>query len=526
MSETLQVGVDAARKAFPSVPVQVAAHPKGNSGVAQSVARVNEKILEGAKDWRMREWAGQALKKAGDPSRVRDQAQAILDALRAQTVYVQDPPGVEMVQRATATLCLEGDRGVCLRAGDCDDLVVTYCSAVMSIGISAKTIIQAFNGNDTYQHILCAVYDDANDEWLKVDPSHKTWPVGEASFASKEKWFDPMDKSKITLTDSGEYVGVGRMPQFAKFGIGDGGISDAAQAVEESVQEQFDAFSTSVTNLQGALSAVAVIRTQLRPSNPFDPEPYSIASISDFPTDGLWTESMDSIAHNFLAMCQVFEGYANDAIDGARNVFIDTQSGEAFIEQKPGDTWSLSTVVQSAEDSILGLYNSATNAWSYFTSKLGTNLTPQQVQQAQQSGTVQGLPRRNVGVGSWQIVAGVALGVVVAVGAFYALGKLCDYLTASAREATNKTVLDMVASGQITEAQGQRLLEAVGMARKAAAEEDAARNPPSKTDWSKLVEWLVIGGLGVGSVVLIAPVVREVVASHADARVARRPKAA
>lgn len=225
MSDVLKVGVDAARKAMPEVPIAEKSHPKGNAGVAQSVHEVNAKILEGAKDPRLREWAGQALKKAGDPTSTVDRAQALLDAQRAQTVYVQDPPGVELVQKATMTLCLEGDRGLCLRAGDCDDLVVVYCSAAMSLGISAKTVIEAYKSSDVYQHILCAIYDDDGEQWLKVDPSHRTWPVGTSSpYATKEKWFDPMDKAKVTLTPAGEFVGVGQLGAPPKSTLGPRGL--------------------------------------------------------------------------------------------------------------------------------------------------------------------------------------------------------------------------------------------------------------------------------------------------------------
>jgi transglutaminase-like putative cysteine protease len=205
MSDVLKVGIDAMRKAMPEVKIATKPHPKGNRGVAQSVLEVNAKILEGAKDARLREWAGAALKKAGDPETTRERAQALLDAMRAQTVYVQDPPGVELVQRATMTLCLEGNRGLCLRAGDCDDLVVVFCAAAMSLGMNVKTVIQAYKGAEVYQHILCAVFDPDEKEWLKVDPSHKTWPVGMASpMATKEKEFDVMDGAKVTLTDQGD----------------------------------------------------------------------------------------------------------------------------------------------------------------------------------------------------------------------------------------------------------------------------------------------------------------------------------
>jgi transglutaminase-like putative cysteine protease len=356
MSDVLDVGPDAARRAMPRVPVVTSPHPKGNRGVAKSVSgdgAVHQKILEGAKDWRLREWAGQALKRAGDPKGVRARAQALLDQLRRQTVYVQDPPGVELVQKAAMTLCLEGDRGVCLRAGDCDDLVVAYASAAMSIGIATRTVIQAFwdesgKPSEVYSHILCEVFDEDGDEpaWLKVDPSHPSWPVGQSAPSTREKSFDPMDKSSVALTDHGDFVGVGQIAPDAE---------ELARYREilRRVRPLFDALTHATVRLAAAIDQAA--RAGLTP------DASAIDSLADFPTTaGVWTEGMDSVACNTLAMARTFARYGLEVLRGDERALsaygTRANSVELFVRARDGDELALVPLGRTADgDTVLSL---------------------------------------------------------------------------------------------------------------------------------------------------------------------------
>ena len=529
MSDTLQLGVSAATAAVPGVSVQTSTHPTGNEGVGVSVERANEKIAAGRNDWRIQEWAGQALKKAGDPPSVRGRAQAILDALRAQTVYVQDPPGTEMIKGAVKTLCLEGDRGVCLRAGDCDDLVVAFCTACMSIGIPCKTIIQAFDNNPVFTHIIAAVLDDKVGDWIKVDPASKK-AMGDTFWATKEKWFDPMDKSTIALSGKGDYVGVGAAPRYVRLGLGDAGIlDDAEKAVVLRVTNAVSSLRAAALRLSEATNAARDSRMDASGVVQFDPEPaFAITDLSLFPVDGSWTESMDAVADQVLGVAWQMVSWGNDVVSGARGVYLIAGSAEAQVEALASDPYAVATLVTGMTDSLLGIIQAGAVTVGILT-KSGAALTPAAVAQAQASGsgTLQGVP---VGVGEVQIVPlaiGAAVSVAVGIAAYYAWAKLCDMGTSFANAGTLQAALNVTdASGNpATPEQKALVLAGVTKATLAQAELEKAKNAGA-TDWATVAKWGAVAAVAVGAAVLLAPVVREAAATFGGARRAALPEAA
>ena len=212
MSQTFQPGVDAARKALGAgTPIVHNRHPAGADGVRLSLQEVATRIRKGRNDPRVRAWAIRAIKDAGGPQDARGQAQAILTALKKATVYVQDPVNTEFMQAAHETLCLD-DKGLCFKGGDCDDLVVAYGSATLSVGIPTKIIGEAFNYNPVPSHVLAAIYDDKAKDWLRVDPSTDE-PVGIYVVGTSEEWIDPMAPGQpgVASDGSGDFVGVGRL---------------------------------------------------------------------------------------------------------------------------------------------------------------------------------------------------------------------------------------------------------------------------------------------------------------------------
>jgi hypothetical protein len=209
----------AAAKAL-GIPVRQERHPPGIEGTNFSLNEMAKLIRDGRNDPRLRGWAGRAIVAAGNPKTVKAQAQAVLDQLRKQTAYLQDPVNTELMAKPHITLCLD-QHGLCMPAADCDDLVVCFASAMMSIGVETK-IVGAAYGTTQATHVLCAVLDpDAG--WLKVDPSHPKYPVGTSHPATKEWWMDPISGSisesshgpKTTLgeePESGDFIGVGAVP--------------------------------------------------------------------------------------------------------------------------------------------------------------------------------------------------------------------------------------------------------------------------------------------------------------------------
>ena len=213
MPKGFEPGIDAARIALgTSTPIVHNIHPGGAKGVNLSLKEVAARIRKGRIDPRIRAWAIRAIKKDGGPQDTIGQAQAILTALKDATVYVQDPANAEFMQAAHETLCLD-DKGLCFRGGDCDDLVIAYGSATLSVGIPTKIIGECFNNNPTPSHVLAAIQNTANGEWLRVDPSTNK-PVGEYVAGTKEVWIDPMEDNSTSLSGaepSGDFVGVGKI---------------------------------------------------------------------------------------------------------------------------------------------------------------------------------------------------------------------------------------------------------------------------------------------------------------------------
>lgn len=100
----------------------MAAYPDGGEGIDASINAMLQKLRDGRLDPDVKGWAHDVLKAAGIDGRtnygtVRTKTQALLDALRASTIYSPDPHGAEWIQSASATLCLRP--GLCMRGGDC-----------------------------------------------------------------------------------------------------------------------------------------------------------------------------------------------------------------------------------------------------------------------------------------------------------------------------------------------------------------------------------------------------------------------
>lgn len=232
MSDAFQPGVEAARKALGSaIPIVTRDHPGGEKGVKLSLDEVASRIRVGRNDPRVRAWAIRAVKAAGGPQGKREQAEAIRKALKDATVYVNDPVNTEFIQAAHETLCLD-DKGLCFRGGDCDDLVVAYGSATLSIGIPTQIIGEGFGFDGVPSHVLAAIQDGST--WLRVDPSTDKI-VGDFVQGTSERWIDPMVKDPTAGMGEakGDFVGVGAIGAGALGqGLGSQGGSSAITGLQ------------------------------------------------------------------------------------------------------------------------------------------------------------------------------------------------------------------------------------------------------------------------------------------------------
>lgn len=464
----------AANGALPNNSIRTRAHPRGMAGAKLSLDEVAARVKEGRNDPRVRAWASKALIDAGRPQDVRGQAQAILDKLRSQTMYVMDPVNTELIAKPHVTMCLD-EHGLCLPGADCDDLTVAFGSATMSVGIETEVVGQAF-GMSVPTHVIAAVRDGGT--WLKVDPSEKDYPVGKAHAATKEWRIDPLANAGTGLDGTGgDFVGVG--------GIGPVLTQDQFDVVTAQVRAAVNALAAARDRLGASLQTVQKTRILTNPTAPFDPDTTIIRSVNDFPSDGSWTQLTDSISTQVWDIADRMVTMGNEALNGTREILVSPDSLEVYIQSKLGDTWLTPPLIQTAENLVLGFFGPTGLLLSAFNTKTATPLTPAQVQ----SGTL----------GSAQVVVALVVGAVVAVAACWAFVEYCTTAATAAEQATQKAALDCVAAGNCPAS----VIKEVTDAAKAGKEK-----PNTLTDVASIVTWVVVGGVVIAGLVAVTPLLR------------------
>lgn len=186
------------------------------TGTRRSVEEIAQAARHARHDADLRGWAVDALARAGIDSRARtatrrEKVQCLLDALRAVTIYVPDPAGSEWIQKPHVTLCL---RNLCIRGGDCDDLLLCLVGLCLTVGIPVFLVKQEF-GVGAQEHILMGFYDEVGMK-LYADPANTTAPVYSGSRASREYWVDPLDQVGETGRVSPDFVTLGAVSEGTK----------------------------------------------------------------------------------------------------------------------------------------------------------------------------------------------------------------------------------------------------------------------------------------------------------------------
>lgn len=182
--------------------------------IRMSLETMAAKMRDGRVDSSVNGWAIQCLKEHGLDGRDSNttafkQGAALLECIRAATIYVSDPYGVELIPSASATLCLRPN--LCLQGQDCDGLSVALGSLYMSIGLPVQIVKQNF-GPDQQEHVLIVVHDGTT--WQYADPSTNL-PFGSALQARDEVWVDPMapigalPEAAPTIVTFGKPAGLG-----------------------------------------------------------------------------------------------------------------------------------------------------------------------------------------------------------------------------------------------------------------------------------------------------------------------------
>jgi len=521
MSKEFQPSIASAKNAL-SDKIELRSHPAGAKGAAISLQEVAKKIREGRLDPRVRAWAGEVLIAAGKPSDPINQAQALLDVFRKKTMYGLDPVGAEFMVSAKNTLCLDA-KGLCIRISDCDDLVIALGSALMSVGIPIQIVGQSFDSSNVPTHVLLAIQTDSG--WKKIDPSHPTYKVGESHPGTHETWIDPMSTSPINFNGSGDFVGVGNIPpnqdSVITLGLGLADISvPTSEEVYNAVTFQFrtalNTLRSSVNSLGQSLHDIEENRKLLDPSKPFDPEPFTINGLNQFPTTGLWTKSMAELSTRIYKIGQAVVTAGDQALDGSRKLLLDKTTNEIYVEAKDQDPWRLHTVISTVTDQIIGFFSPIGQLVSGFSAKNATPYTRQQIDTQIVSGTVQG----PLGVGAVPVVAIVAgitiTAVAVSASIAYSLGKQADAATIAAKEASNRLAIECIASNKCP----PDLLQKLGANRVSEAQAENQNNPLAAAAGStkEIVKWIVIGGAVAAGIYVAAPTVKKLLEDATNRR--------
>jgi hypothetical protein len=275
-----------------------------------------------------------------------------------------------------------------------------------------------------------------------------------------------------------------------------------------------DALSTlenTISSLGRSINEIEYVRGTLFANRPYDPEPLAgIRSVSDFPADGSWTANMATISVQMWNVGTTLVQAGREALNGLRNILVDEGNNSVYVQAKPGDPWSLHTIIETASDSIVGFFNAAGQLISGFSIRDGKALSKEQIDaqiQQKSTGTV-GVPQIIVGIA---VVAGVA---IAAVAMYYAVAKIARTIELAAREATNKSVMECVTSGKCSSKEAKEILAALNKGR---ADEDAPKEDPFSSALGKfgtIVKWTVIGGTVVAVVYFGSPLIKDFIERH------------
>jgi len=164
--------------------VHVRSHPRGEPGARLSAREAANKARAARLDPQVRSWAIGVLNESGRPNDPLLVADALLNALRRDKLYVPDPIDGEYL---VSPECLLGTcGGIRFDGGDCDDLSAALAAAGLTVGMPAAIVGQ---GYPETKHVLVAFY--IGDRWVYADPSDPL-PLGTAPKANREHWIDAM----------------------------------------------------------------------------------------------------------------------------------------------------------------------------------------------------------------------------------------------------------------------------------------------------------------------------------------------
>lgn len=146
--------------------------PRGFRGSICTARLIGRLILQGAKDFVVRQKAIDILRKAGVPPKDRiGEVRALFEWVQKNIRYTRDIFRVELLHTARRMLQL--------RAGDCDDMTILLSAMLLSIGHPVRLVLAGFQPGKphAYSHIYPEVL--IGSRWVAVDTT-LNGPMGTA----------------------------------------------------------------------------------------------------------------------------------------------------------------------------------------------------------------------------------------------------------------------------------------------------------------------------------------------------------
>jgi hypothetical protein len=412
---------------------------------------------------------------------------------------------------------------------NCDDLAVALGSGLLALGIPVQVVAQSFDNSGIPSHVLVAA-ETSPDYWERVDPSSRTYDVGQYYPAAREWWFDPT--GEIKLSDGrlrGRFVGVGNLPDvFPGYpGTGLGQYENVSfqipnmtpeptakqkEAVFLTATEQLYAavngLDLAVTGLEKAVGQLESVRQVLRPSDPFDPGA-EVTSVSQFPRDGTWSKNMSAISHWLIDTGKRLVKAGREALAGGRRIFLDQKTQDAYIEGNDSDPFRLNTIFK-VNDAVLAFVNPLGAAVAGLTAKEGRVLSKEETEAellaARSSTSAQGM-QQGLGNPIIIVVVAVVAGVIVTgIVAMLIVKEWCHTAEVTAIEATRQEMMKCVAAGRCTPDDVIKMEKQQHDNR--VAEEKARSESDFFSKLEKIAIYMAVGGAVIAGAYVAAPVVK------------------
>ena len=130
---------------------------------------ISKFVQEGSQNQTVRLYATSIV-----PNFTQDQVKAVYDNVQLHVKYQPDPAGTELFTAPWKMIELIQINNA---AGDCDDIAILTASLLRTLGYQSRVALLG-RFTPAYDHAVAQVYDEKIGDWLFVDPSNYTDPLG------------------------------------------------------------------------------------------------------------------------------------------------------------------------------------------------------------------------------------------------------------------------------------------------------------------------------------------------------------